>query len=243
MCDKRVKDKRVSKNEGKGTQDGGKASSFVCWRWHTKVKVVRLRKSLQTIEGRWRMIHAGNPHMQILTDKQAVTLTDATAAVDSDPAERGDFVYLTKAAFQIHISPRCLFCCTTSDMTLGFDWRLRLYNRTVEGEAEGACHILKEHKHPRRSGDPEMQTNQPGQGSDCSLSPCVFIQVPIYIFVKENNTTYMNISYPFIYAASYSLHGNMYPFKKISGLFYLPWDYHKSDSKRNSECPIMNAIG
>lgn len=65
------------------------------------------------------MIHAGNPNIQILIDKQAVMLANATAAFDSNPMKWGNFVYLKKAAFQFHILTHSPFCRMTTDMTQG----------------------------------------------------------------------------------------------------------------------------
>lgn len=65
------------------------------------------------------MIHAGNPNIQILIDKRAVMLADATAAFDSNPMKWGNCVYLKKATFQFHILTRSLLCRMTTDMTQG----------------------------------------------------------------------------------------------------------------------------
>lgn len=56
----------------------------------------------------------------ILFNKWVVLLADATAVIDSEPMEQGDgAIWLTKAAFQFHMSLRSLLSRTRTDMTLG----------------------------------------------------------------------------------------------------------------------------
>lgn len=166
------------------------------------------------------------------------------AAIDSDPAERGDFIYLTKAAFQFHISPRSPLPHDDWYDT-GLSGRLCLYNSIAGGGPKGVWHKLKKRKHSWRSGDPEMQTDQVrawiASRTHCLhgyLNKCLFtllkrrITGPIWIFHILSSSIQHVILYMEICTH----------LKQSHAFSIYPWDYHKSDRARNSECPVMNTI-
>lgn len=129
-------------------------------------------------------------HILILINKWVVLLADATAVIDSETMKRDDgAVWLTKAAFQFHMSLRSLLSTHENWYDTRLSGRLLLYNHAAAGGksiaqikgVQGIC-----------GGQVTWNVNEeygrPGNDWECfsgSLSLRVFMQVPVYIFWKK----------------------------------------------------------